>query len=136
MNTSFRDRPARCGAPAGGERVRGHKAWTRTIAAALALVTGFTLTAAPAAAGEAAVAGNAAVAAKPSLSASAVKAAEKAPRTALAQAPQAAPADAGSDRGFFGSTKGKLAVAVFAGALGWAIYSNSDGREPVKSPVR
>jgi hypothetical protein len=95
---------------------------------------GFSLSAAPAAAGDAEVAKKASVAAKPTLSASAMKAAEKAPRTALAQSAQTA--SSGGGEGFLGSTKAKVAAAVFLGGLAWTIYSNSDGRDPVKSPIR
>ena len=108
-------------------------AWVRPFAAVLTLVTGFASTAPPAAA-ETAPASMPAASSAP-LSAAVARAAATAPATALAQA-SPVPAVAESPGGFFSTPKGKIAVALFVAGTAWTIYSVSDSREPVKSPIR
>ena len=51
------------------------------------------------------------------------------------QAPQATPSTTTEEpRSFFGSTRGRIAVVLLAGGIGWTIYSNSHDR--IKSPIR
>lgn len=110
------------------------KAWVRPLAAVLALLTGFALTAPPAAA-ETALASMPAASSAP-LSAAVARAAATAPATALVQAANPSPAESESPGGFFSTPKGKIAVALFVGGVAWTIYSVSDSRKPVKSPIR
>jgi hypothetical protein len=70
------------------------------------------------------------------LSAAVARAAAAAPSTALAQASTTAPTTADSAGGFFSTTKGRVALALFVGGVGWTIYSVKDSRDPVKSPIR
>ena len=76
------------------------------------------------------------------LSAAAAAAGEALPEAAVAQATQAAPAApgvaapaaAGDGKPFFKTTKGVIALALTAGALGYMAYSFSNDR--VKSPAK
>ena len=107
---------------------------TRRIAGALAIVFGLGV-AAPSSADETSTATT-----KQSLSASATRAVAKATPASLALAQDAgAPASDASapdGRGFFRTTKGKVALALFVAGMGWTIYSTKKDRDPVKSPIR
>lgn len=106
---------------------------TRRIAGALALVLGLGV-AAPLGADEARPATPNA-----GLSAAAGRAVAGATRASLALAQAQAPAvdaSAPDGHGFFQSTKGKVALVLFAAGMGWTIYSTKKDRDPVKSPIR
>jgi hypothetical protein len=105
---------------------------SRFFAGALAVVVGLTL------AGPPAFAAGPAAPPRPIAAAADARVAG-APTRALAQAtpasgkPAAAPADAGG-KPFFKSTKGAIALALMAGALGYMTYSFSHDR--IKSPAK
>lgn len=106
------------------------------LAGVLALVTGLTLVAPPAFAAEAQasvpVAPN-----RPTLAAAAAAKVEAMPAAALAQATQVAPAPiTTSDKPFFKSGKGAIALALITAGVGYAGYSAFNDRDPVKSPIR
>lgn len=118
--------------------MRGHVvAWARPVAGALALLMGITFMAPPAAAAEA-VAASTPAASKPTISDAAVKATRSVPRAALMQTADAPGATQTADTagGFFGTTKGKVALVLFAAGMGWTLYSTKNDRDPVKSPIR
>lgn len=105
-------------------------AWPRPLAAVLAAALGLGFAAPPAYAADAAI-----KAPKPTIADSVDKATRTVPRSALAQdAP--APAETDSPSGFFGTTRGKVALALFVGGVAWTVYSVKDDRDPVKSPIR
>lgn len=106
------------------------KNWARPVAALAALVLGFTVTAAPAAAAEAQPA---APTAKPTLSAVASAKLAKL-NTNAALAPAQASGVASSDKPFFKSTKGAVVLILLAVGTGYTIYSTSHDR--VSSPIR
>ncbi|HET7747030.1 MAG TPA: hypothetical protein VFM29_06990 [Vicinamibacteria bacterium] len=112
-------------------------AWARPLAGLLALLMGLTFSAPPAAAAEAAASARP-VASKPTIADAAAKATRTVPRAALMQTTDAPAATetADSASGFFGTTRGKLALVLFAGGIGWTIYSAKNDRDPVKSPIR
>ena len=113
--------------------IRSVVALRRRFAAAVAAVVGLAVVAPPlAAAGPAA--GTASK--MPGIAASVDKALRTVPRSALAQAAQTAPVESDTASGFFGTTKGKVALALFVGGVAWTIYSVKDSRDPVKSPIR
>jgi hypothetical protein len=112
--------------------IRSVVALRRPFAAVVAAVVGLAVVAPPASAAEPADA----TAAKPGIAASVDKAVRTVPRSALAQTAQTAPAEADTASGFFGTTKGKVALALFVGGAAWTIYSVKDSRDPVKSPIR
>ncbi len=104
----------------------------RFLAGALALVVGSTFLAPPAFA-----AGKATVASPRPITAAATAKVEALPAAALAQAAQAAPAAAPAEtaeKPFLKTTKGAVALALLAGAFGYAFYSFSNDR--VKSPAK
>jgi hypothetical protein len=47
-----------------------------------------------------------------------------------------APSAGGTDRGFFSTPKGVVAVVLMAAGLGYTVYSIKNDRDPVKSPIR
>ena len=101
----------------------------RFLAGTLALVLGLTLVAPPAFA-----AGPATATSPRPIAAAATAKVEALPASTLAQAaPAAAPAQTG-DKPFLKTTKGAVALALLAGAFGYAFYSFSNGR--VKSPAK
>ena len=51
-------------------------------------------------------------------------------------AAQAAPAPATTDKGFFGTTAGKVALVVMAAGTGFMVYSAFKDNDPVKSVFR
>ncbi len=101
------------------------------LAGALAFIVVLTFVAPPAFA-----AGPATVAAPHPIAAAAAARVGAMPTASLAQAPQAAPTPvAGSaDKPFLKTTGGVVALALLAGAFGYAFYSFSNGR--VKSPAK
>ena len=104
----------------------------RLLAGALALVLGSTLVAPPAFA-----AGPATAASPRPITDAATAKVEAMPAATLAQAAQAAPTPAAADetgKPFLKTTKGALALALLAGAFGYAFYSFSNDR--VKSPAK
>ncbi len=112
--------------------MKRHRMHARSLAASLALVLGLTLAVPPAFAAEHA---NAASSRPIAVAASARVAA--APAKALAQAAPAAPSSAPartSDKPFFRTTKGAIALVLIAATLGYMGYSMSSDR--VKSPAR
>ena len=112
--------------------MNGHvKAWLRPMAATLAVTTGLAVPAAAATPPPAPTPSN-----TTPMAAAVVRAAAVAPATALAQTATAAPAASDSPGGFFSTSKGKLAVALFVGGVAWTIYTFGDSRDPVKSPIR
>lgn len=107
----------------------------RFLAGALALVLGSTLMAPPALAAEPASAASP----RPIAAAAAAKV-EALPAAALAQAapaaqpaPTAAPAET-TDKPFFKTAKGAVALVLLGGALGYVLYSIDNDR--VKSPAK
>lgn len=117
--------------------MRGHVvAWARPIAGALALLMGLTFSAPPVAAE--AAADSRPVASKPTIADAANKVTRSVPRAALMQTTDAPAATdtADSASGFFGTSKGKLALVLFAAGIGWTLYSVKNDRDPVKSPIR
>jgi hypothetical protein len=104
----------------------------RPFAAVVAAAVGFALAVPPPSAAEP----TAGTAPRSGIAASVEKAVRTVPRSALAQAAQSAPAEADTASGFFGTTKGKVALALFVGGVAWTIYSVKDSRDPVKSPIR
>ena len=106
------------------------KAWARPMAAALAVVTGSAVPAAATTPPQTPTPAGA------PLSAAIVRAAAAAPSTALVQDATPASTSGDSPGGFFSTSKGKIAVALFVGGVAWTIYTVKDGREPVKSPIR
>jgi hypothetical protein len=61
------------------------------------------------------------------------KAAVLEPR-AIAATQEASPRGREETRSFLGSPRGKIALVLLAGGIGWTIYSNSHDR--IKSPIR
>lgn len=114
--------------------MRRHAACARTLAGALGVLTALTSAAPPAAASEAAR--EPAPVAKTSLGAAALRVADQAPRSALAQAANTPPDAADSNAGFLGTNKGKFVAVLFVAGAAWAIYSAHHDRDPVRSPVR
>jgi hypothetical protein len=55
---------------------------------------------------------------------------------AFAQAQQAAPSSGTDSKSFFGTPTGVAAIVLMAAGIGFALYSVSHDRKPVKSPVR
>jgi hypothetical protein len=113
--------------------VRRHAASARAIAIALVVLTALTSAAPGVIAAE--TKPEAATETSAPLSAAALRAADEAPATALAQtADTSAASDTGP--GFMGTGKGKFLAVLFLAGAGWAIYSAHHDREPVRSPVR
>lgn len=112
--------------------MRRRAACARTLAGALVVLTALTFAAPPAAASEA----EPAPVAKTSLGAAALRVADQAPRSALAQAANTPPDAADSNAGFLGTNKGKFFAVLFVAGAAWAIYSADHDRDPVRSPVR
>ncbi len=103
----------------------------RLLVGALALIVGLTLVAPPAFAAGPATAANP----RP-IAAAATAKVEAMPAATLAQAAQAAPTPAADETGkpFLKTTRGAVALALLAGAFGYAFYSFSNDR--VKSPAK
>lgn len=98
---------------------------SRLVAAALAVLVGVTLTAAPVAAAPA----------PPTIAAAAKAQVAAIPAATLAQTPAAPlPSPAAPSKSFFKSGKGALAGVLLAGMLGYTVYSFSNDR--VKSPAK
>lgn len=111
--------------------IRSVVALRRPFAAVVAAVVGLAVAAPPASAAE-----GTPTATRPGIAASVDKAVRTAPPSALAQTAPTAPAESDTASGFFGTTKGKVALALFVGGVAWTIYSVKDSRDPVKSPIR
>jgi hypothetical protein len=101
----------------------------RPLAGALAFIVGLTLLAPPAFA-------SAPVIAPHPIAAAATAKVEAMPAASLARAAQTAPAPAADAAGkpFLKTTRGAVALALLAGAFGYAVYSFSNGR--VRSPAK
>ncbi len=112
--------------------MKRHPMHARFVAADLALVLGLTLAVPPTFAAEHANAASS----RPIAAAASARVAA-APAKALAQAAPAPPSSAPartSDKPFFKTTRGKVALVLIAGTLGYMGYSMSSDR--VKSPAR
>jgi hypothetical protein len=119
-------------APGRRDEVTRYLKPARPLAGGLVFIVGLTLVAPPAFA-----AGPATVAAPHPIAAAAAAKVEAMPAASLAQATQAAPpraADDETDKPFLKTTKGAIALALLAGAFGYAFYSFSHDR--VKSPAK
>jgi len=108
--------------------------WARPLAGVLALVVGMTLAAPPASAAEAKASTPAGTSRLAATTAARLAKLSPAPR-AFAQA-QAAPAAGTDSKSFFSTPTGVAAIVLMVAGAGFAIYSASHDRKPVKSPIR
>jgi hypothetical protein len=108
--------------------------WARPLAGVLALVVGMTLAAPPASAAEAKPSTTAGTSRLAATTAARLAKLAPAPR-AFAQA-QAAPAAGTDSKSFFSTPTGVAAIVLMVAGVGFAVYSASHDRKPVKSPIR
>jgi hypothetical protein len=109
---------------------RNSKPWARVVTGALVLLTALTFAMPYATAGE-----TKAAAARPLAIATAAKLATLAP-SARAFTQEISPSSSGDSRSFFRRPAGVIAIVLMTAGAGYAIYSVSHDRKPVKSPVR
>lgn len=107
--------------------------WARPVAALLALTLVLAVSA-PVAAAEP-EGKTAATASQPTLRAAATATVAAKPLPAKLAA-QATPAAASTDKGFFGTPAGKVALVVMAAGTGYMVYSAFKDNDPVKSVWR